>query len=207
MGNNIYQDEDNNIHPTAWIDPTVKLGKGNTIGAFTVIHAGVTIGDNNTIGSHTVIGGDGEIRDTHNFKGEVKIGSRNLINHHVTIDKPITGFTVVGDDNFIMTKAHLGHDVVISKGVTISSGAMIGGHTHIHDYANIGLNAEIHQRKVIGQGAMIGMGSSITKNVPPFAKRVGVNRPIGYNEKKMSQLNVSMNEVYLMRNQFEKDFS
>ena len=124
MGNNIYQDEDNNIHPTAWIDPTVKLGKGNTIGAFTVIHAGVTIGDNNTIGSHTVIGGDGEIRDAHNFQGEIKIGSRNLINHHVTIDKPITGFTVVGDDNFIMTKAHLGHDVVISKGVTISSGAV-----------------------------------------------------------------------------------
>ena len=207
MGNNIYQDQNNNIHPTAWIDPTVKLGKGNTIGAYTVIHAGVTIGDNNTIGSHTVIGGDGEIRNAHNFKGEVKIGSRNLINHHVTIDKPINGYTIVGDDNFIMTKAHLGHDVIVSNNVTISSGAMIGGHTQIHDYANIGLNAEIHQRKIIGQGAMVGMGSSIIKNVLPFTKVVSVNTVIGYNKMKINQLDLSMREVMMLGREFEKDFS
>ena len=206
MGSNIYQDENNNVHPTAWIDPTVQLGKGNTIGAFTVIHAGVTIGDNNVIGSHTVIGGNGEIRDASNFQGKIKIGSRNLINHHVTIDKPISGYTVVGDDNFIMTKAHLGHDVIVSNNVTISSGAMIGGHTQIHDYANIGLNAEIHQRKIIGQGAMVGMGSSIVKNVYPFTKVVSVNTVIGYNKMKINQLDLSMREVMILGREFEKDF-
>jgi UDP-N-acetylglucosamine acyltransferase len=206
MENNIYDYEKNNVHPTAWIDPSVKLGKGNTIGAFTVIHSGVEIGDNNKIGSHTVIGGNGEIRNASNFKGKVKIGSRNLINHHVTIDKPINGYTIIGNDNFIMTKSHLGHDVIISNNVTISSGAMIGGHTQVHDYANIGLNAEIHQRKIIGQGAMVGMGSSIIKNVYPFTKVVSVNSVIGYNIMKINQLDLSMREVMMLGREFEKDF-
>ena len=45
----------------------------------------------------------------------------------------------------------------------------LGGHVHIHDYANIGQGTQIHPYCRIGKYAMVGMGSSITKDVPPFA--------------------------------------
>jgi UDP-N-acetylglucosamine acyltransferase len=193
---------ENNIHETAIISENVVIGKGNTIGPYSVIHDGVTIGDNNEIGSFVVIGGRGEIRKANEFKGRIYIGDDNLINHHVTIDKSIEGVTYIGDKCFIMTKAHLGHDVKIYDSVTISSGANIGGHVFIDDNANVGLNAEIHQRLKIGQGAMIGMGSSITKDVYPFIKIVGVNRIIGYNDKKIKELDLSMIEVRKLGREF-----
>jgi len=204
--NNIYEDSRNQIHPTAIISPFAKIGVGNIICAYAVINDDVEIGDNNEIGSFTVIGGKGEIRNGKNYKGKVKIGSRNLINHHVTIDQPLTGYTVVGNDNFIMTKSHIGHDVVISNNVTISSGANIGGHTMVFDHATIGLNAEIHQRKIIGSGAMIGMGASITKNVRPFSKVVGVNKVIGFNDYKVKELDISTEQLFLLISHFMQDF-
>jgi len=202
MGNNVYYDEFNSIHPTAIIHPNAKIGKGNTIGPYSVIHEGVTIGDNNEIGSFVVIGGRGEIRKANEFKGEIIIGDNNLINHHVTIDKSIDGNTIIGSSNFIMTKAHLGHDVKLANNITISSGVNIGGHVKIYSHANVGLNAEIHQRLRIGQGAMVGMGSSITKDVYPFIKIVGVNRIIGYNDKKIKELDLSMREVRKLGREF-----
>lgn len=202
MENSLYYDESNSIHPTAIIHPNAKIGKGNTIGPYTVIYDDVEIGDNNEIGSFVVIGGRGEIRKANEFTGTIKIGNDNLINHHVTIDKSIDGNTVIGSYNFIMTKAHLGHDVKVSSNVTISSGANIGGYTVIQSNANVGLNAEIHQRLRIGQGAMVGMGSSITKDVYPFIKVVGVNRIIGYNDKKIKDLDLSMREVRKLGREF-----
>lgn len=193
---------ENNIHPTAIVGENVKIGKGNTIGAYSVIYDGVEIGDNNEIGSFVVIGGRGEIRNANEFNGKIVIGNDNLINHHVTIDKSIDDFTVIRNNCFIMTKAHLGHDVKIGSFVTISSGANIGGHTVIQSNANVGLNAEIHQRKVIGKGAMVGMGSSITKDVYPFIKVVGVNRIIGYNTRKIEELGLTMSEVRRLGKEF-----
>lgn len=206
MADNTHGIYESNIHYTAIVHPSVIIGEGTTVGAYTVIHEGTVIGKNNSIGSHVVIGGDGEIRDGKNYKGKIEIGSNNVINHHVTIDKPLNGYTVVGNNNYIMTKSHLGHDVVVFNNVTISSGSMIGGHTHIHDHATIGLNTEVHQRKIIGQGSMVGMGSSIVKNVYPFTKVVGVNNVIGYNQKKINELDLTIREVQIMGREFQKDF-
>ena len=45
------------IHPTAIIHPEAKLGAGVSVGAYSVIEAGVEIGDNTRIGPHVVITG------------------------------------------------------------------------------------------------------------------------------------------------------
>lgn len=166
----MFEDGRNEIDPTAWIHPNTEIGKGNKIGPY------------------AVIGWEGEIRGGKDYKGKVVIGDNNIINAHTTIDRPLEGKTIVGNDNYIMTKAHLGHDVVIGNGVTICSGALIGGHVIIEDYATIGLGASIHQRIVIGQGSMIGMNSVINKNVYPFRKMVGINRHIGTNKRGLDKV-------------------
>lgn len=92
------------IHQTARIYTNVKLGKGNFIGAYTVIGNDAVVGDYNMIQSYTVIGHD------------AKIGNWNRIDTHVTC----VGGIVVEDDVNIHTGA------VISHKVTVEAGAHVG---------------------------------------------------------------------------------
>ena len=92
------------IHQTARVYNNVKLGKGNFIGAFTVIGNDAVIGDYNMIQSYTVIGHD------------VRVGNWNRIDTHVTC----VGGIVIEDDTNIHTSA------VINHNVTIGSGAHVG---------------------------------------------------------------------------------
>lgn len=92
------------IHNTARIYTNAKLGKGNFIGAYSVIGNDVEIGDFNMIQSYTVIGHD------------AKIGNWNRIDTHVTC----VGGVVIEDDVNIHTSA------VISHKVRVESGAHIG---------------------------------------------------------------------------------
>ena len=107
----------NFIHKTAIVHPNVKLGKGNWIGAY------------------SVIGSNGEIRGKNQkeFKGFVSIGDNNIISEHVTIQRPFDSdsATYVGSNNIIMAHSHIGHDVFVGDGCEICTGVIIGGHTII----------------------------------------------------------------------------
>lgn len=92
------------IHQTARIYTNAKLGKGNFIGAYTVIGNDAVVGDYNIIQSYTVIGHD------------AKIGSWNRIDTHVTC----VGGIVIEDEVNIHTSA------VISHNVRVESGAHVG---------------------------------------------------------------------------------
>lgn len=92
------------IHQTARIYTNAKLGKGNFVGAYTVIGNDAVVGDYNMIQAYTVIGHDAHI------------GSWNRIDTHVTC----VGGTIVEDDVNIHTGA------VISHNVKVESGAHVG---------------------------------------------------------------------------------
>lgn len=92
------------IHKTARIYTNAKLGKGNFIGAYSVIGNDAVVGDYNMIQSYTVIGHD------------AKIGSWNRIDTHVTC----VGGIVIEDEVNIHTSA------VISHNVRVESGAHVG---------------------------------------------------------------------------------
>ena len=92
------------IHQTARILTNAKLGKGNFVGAYTVIGNDAVIGDYNMIQSYTVIGHD------------AKIGNWNRIDTHVTC----VGGIVIEDEVNIHTSA------VISHNVRVESGAHVG---------------------------------------------------------------------------------
>jgi UDP-N-acetylglucosamine acyltransferase len=141
----------NNIHRTAIIHPNVKIGKGNTIGAY------------------CVIGGNGEMRNVKqdDFKGSVIIGNDNVISEFVSIQRPYKegSKTIIGDNNLIMAHSHLGHDVKIGNDCEICTGTVIGGYVEIYDGAKIKLKCVIRNRVTIGEFSLVGMGSVVTKNV------------------------------------------
>ena len=93
------------IHETARVYQNARLGKGNFIGAYTVIGNDAWVGDYNMIQSYTVIGHD------------ARIGSWNRIDTHVTC----VGSIVVQDDVNIHTGAVISHKVVVESGAHVGA--------------------------------------------------------------------------------------
>lgn len=93
------------VHNTARIYTGAKLGKGNFIGAYTVIGNDATVGDYNMIQSYTVIGHD------------AKIGNWNRIDTHVTC----VGGTIIEDEVNIHTSAVISHNVRVETGAHIGA--------------------------------------------------------------------------------------
>lgn len=94
----------NLIHKTVRIYTNAQVGKGNFIGAYSVIGNDAVIGDYNMIQSYTVIGHD------------ARIGDWNRIDTHVTC----VGGIVIEDNVNIHTSS------VISHGVVVGSGSHVG---------------------------------------------------------------------------------
>ena len=93
------------IHKTARIYTNAKLGKGNFVGAYSVIGNDAVVGDYNMIQSYTVIGHD------------AKIGSWNRIDTHVTC----VGGIVIEDEVNIHTSAIISHNVKVESGAHVGA--------------------------------------------------------------------------------------
>ena len=177
-----------NIHPSAVIADGAVIGAGCVVGPFCVIGAQVVLGENVTLKSHVVLDGDthigddceiysfaviGEIPQDLKFDGEktsLRIGARNRIREHVTINCGTTGgggVTRVGDDGLFMAGCHIAHDAQIGDRVIIVNSSAIAGHCIIEDDVIVGGLCGVHQFVHIGQGAIIGAVTMVTKDVVP----------------------------------------
>jgi UDP-N-acetylglucosamine acyltransferase len=141
---------------------------GNYIHKTAIIHECVQLGKGNTIGPYSVIGGNGEIRGAKQgeFKGRVIIGDNNVISELVTIQRPFTDTaTIIGDRNIIMAHSHTGHDVVIGNDCEICTGVILGGYCVVKDGAKLKLGVTVRNRKVINEAAVVGLGAAVVKDV------------------------------------------
>lgn len=183
----------NQIHPTAIIHPSCKLGDDNYIGPFCIIGPNCIIGSHNRFEGHVSVSTPPEHRDcffSDDHQG-VRIGSNNVFREFVTINGGWRAPTTVGNSCVFLRGSHAGHDAVFHDGANISCDVLIGGHTVVHEKANIGLAAVIHQRLVVGAYSMVGMNSTVTKDVVPFSKTFG-----------SPAQNMGINMVGLTRNNF-----
>lgn len=188
------------IDKLATIDASAKLGKNVSVGKNSIIKENVIIGDdtiikenviiekdtiigkNNTIYPFVTIGGDAQSLG-HEDKNKciVKIGDDNIIREYVSIHKGTdkdNNITQIGDKNFIMAYAHLGHDSIIGNENIITNAVQIAGHVHIGNGVNIGGAALIHQFSKIGDFAMLAGGCALSQDLPPYCMSAG-----GYHSK------------------------
>jgi UDP-N-acetylglucosamine acyltransferase len=176
------------IHPSAVIADGAQIGADCSIGPFCAIGADVVLGDGVTLKSHVVVDGDtqigagtvvfpfsviGEIPQDLKFAGEktqLRIGARNRIREHVTINTGTAqggGITRVGDDGLFMAGCHIAHDAQIGNRVIIVNSSAVAGHCVIEDDVIIGGLCGVHQWVRIGQGAIIGAVTMVTADVVP----------------------------------------
>ncbi len=182
------------IHPTAIVHEKAVIAKDACIGPYCVIGEGVRISQGVTLHNNVVVEGDTEIgpgsviypfayiggqpQDL-KYSGEktgVRIGRNNTIREYVTIHRGSVGgdgFTVVGDNNFIMAYAHIAHDCRVGNSVVMANAASLSGHVEVQDHAILGGIIGVHQFVRIGAYSMTGAFSGIAQDIPPYTLASG----------------------------------
>ena len=170
----------------------VIIGNNSQIGNNVKICSGTIIGDNVKIYDGAIIGSDPQdLIYKNESKSYTHIGDNVTIREYVTINRGSdrTNKTIIGDDCYIMSYAHISHDTKLGKRVVVVNSTQIGGNTLIDDYAFVGGGTLIHQKTSIGKYVMVGLGSIINKDILPYSKVFGAP----------AQLK-GLNEVGLVRN-------
>jgi UDP-N-acetylglucosamine acyltransferase len=207
------------IHSTAIIDPKAELGRGVSVGPYSVIGPDVVIGDGCELMSHvtvhgpTVIGKDnrffphsavgGEPQDK-KFKGEresrLQIGDRNIIREFVTLNRGSVhggGLTRLGDDNWIMAYCHLAHDCQVGNQTIFANASTLGGHCVVEDRVYLGGFTAVHQFCTIGTLTMTGGQTMIAQDVPPYVIATGNRvRLFGINRIGMERAGIEAGEIH-----------
>jgi UDP-N-acetylglucosamine acyltransferase len=213
------------IHPSAIIADGAVIGAGCVIGPFCVIGPDVVLGDGVTLKSHVVVDGDTHIGDATvvfsfaviggipqdlKFGGEktrLRIGARNRIREHVTMNTGTAGGggeTRVGDDGLFMAGCHIAHDVQVGNRVIVVNSTAIAGHCIIEDDVIIGGLSGVHQWVRIGQGAIIGALSMVSKDVVPHGLVQGPRGVLdGLNLVGLKRKGVDRGDITAMRAAFQ----
>lgn len=160
------------IQPGAFIAPGVVIGKDCLIHANVSLMPGVQIGNRVIIQSGSVIGSDAfyyKRRPSHYEKmhscGRVIIHDDVEIGAACTIDRGVSGDTIIGTGTKLDNQVHVGHDTVIGRNVLIAAQCGIAGVTVIEDevilWGQVGVNKDL----VIGKGAVVLGQSGVTKSI------------------------------------------
>lgn len=163
------------------LQPNVFVGHHVRIGKNCIIHPNVTIYDHSVIGDHviihagTVIGADAFYfkkraeRDVQYDKlescGRVIIESDVEIGASCTIDKGVSGDTIIGRGTKLDNMVHIGHGAVIGKNCLFAAQVGIGGKAIVEDNVILWGQVGVSKDLTIGKGAVVlgqsGIGSSV----------------------------------------------
>jgi UDP-3-O-[3-hydroxymyristoyl] glucosamine N-acyltransferase len=170
--------ENLNIGTDTVIEYGVHIGHNVTIGDRCYIQSGAYIGDFTVIGNDTeiqakaIIGTDAfyfKKKDGNYLKwrsgGRVVIGNDVVVGAGCTINRGVSGDTVIGDGTKMDCLIHIGHGAVIGKNCLIAAQAGIAGKTIIGDNCTIYGQAGITQNLIIGDNVTIYAQSGIMKDL------------------------------------------
>jgi UDP-3-O-[3-hydroxymyristoyl] glucosamine N-acyltransferase len=160
------------IQPGAFVGNNVKIGNNCLIHSNVSIYDHSIIGDNVIIHSGTVIGADAfyfQKRDKKTLKfescGKVIIKDNVEIGALCTIDKGVSGDTVIDEYTKLDNHIQIGHDTYIGKRCLFASAVLIAGVSHIEDDVILWGQVVINKEVTIGKGAIVLAISAVDKNL------------------------------------------
>ena len=181
------------IHPSATVAASAKLARGVKVGAFAVVGEAVELGQDCLVHPHAVVygpsrfgaanifhpfcvvGGDPQDYTYAGEHTELVAGDKNIFREYVTVSRGTKkggGVTRLGNENFLLAYAHIGHDCQIGSNNLFVNAATLAGHVTIEDFATIGALSPVHQFCRVGRYAYIGASTVIVQDVPPFSRIV-----------------------------------
>lgn len=169
--------------------PGAVIGNQVRIGANCIIHANVVIMDHCVIGDHviiqagTVIGSDAFYynkktnREIHYKKmlscGRVVIQNDVEIGANCTIDRGVSGDTVIGAGTRMDNLVHIGHDTVVGRNCLFAAQVGIAGATTIEDDVILWGQVGVSKTLTIGRGAEVYAQSGVPASLEGGKKYFG----------------------------------
>lgn len=179
-----FEEASNSISATAKIgsstiiQPNVFIGNHVTIGENCLIHPNVVIYDHCIIGDHvtihagTVIGADAfYYKNRPEGFDKLLSGGRVLIEDHVdigalcTIDRGVTGDTMIKKGSKLDNQIQIGHDTVIGEKCLIASQTGIAGCVVVEDEVTLWGQVGIVSGATIGKKSVIYAQSGVAKSL------------------------------------------
>jgi UDP-3-O-[3-hydroxymyristoyl] glucosamine N-acyltransferase len=181
------------IQPNVFIGNDVKIGKNCVIHPNVIIYDKCIIGNNVTIHAGCVLGADAfYYKNRPEGYDKLISGGRVVLEDNVdlgalcTIDKGVTGDTLIQAGTKIDNQVHVGHDTVIGKKCLIASQTGIAGCVVIEDevtiWGQVGTTSGIR----IGKGAVILGQTGVTKSVKGGKSYFGT--PVTESREKLKEL-------------------
>ncbi len=191
------------IHATAIIESGAQLHPSVQVGAYSIVESGASIGPGCVIEScvriygATRMGRDNRVCHGATIGAEpqdlgyrpgagtpLTIGDFNHFKEGVNISRGIKTDrgTRIGDHNFLMAYAHVGHDCTVGDHNIFANTATLAGHVEVEDQVFLSGQTAIHQFCRIGAVSMIAGVTGVPQDVPPFviadghrARIIGLN--------------------------------
>lgn len=171
------------IMPGAVVGNHVSIGKNSIIYPAAVVLDHCVIGDNVIIQSGTVIGSDAFYynkktnREVHYKKmlsgGRVVIEDDVEIGANCTIDRGVSGDTVIGRGTKMDNLVHIGHDTVVGKNCLFAAQVGIAGATTIEDEVILWGQVGVSKTLTVGKGAEVYAQSGVPASLPGGKKYFG----------------------------------
>jgi len=181
------------------IQPGVFIGNHVTIGEECIIHPNVTIYDHSVIGNRveihagTVIGADAfyykrrpDGYDKLRSSGRVVIEDDVEIGAACTIDKGVSGDTILGKGTKLDNQIHIGHDTVIGAHCLFAAQVGIAGVSTIEDEVILWGQVGVSKDLTIGKGAVVLAQSGVPKSLEGGKTYFG--SPVGEARSKMKEM-------------------
>jgi len=184
------------VMPGAVVGNHVSIGRNTVIYPNVVIMDHCVIGDDVIIQPGTVIGSDAfyynkkTTRDVHYKKmlsgGRVVIENSVEIGANCTIDRGVSGDTVIGAGTKMDNLVHIGHDTVIGKNCLFAAQVGIAGATTIEDGVILWGQVGVNKTLTIGKGAEVYAQSGVHASLEGGKKYFG--SPVEDAKTKMKEL-------------------
>jgi len=160
------------VEPGAIIGPEVRIGTNCHIQAHVVLAEHTVIGNRVIVQSGSIIGTDAfYFKKTAEGYVKWRSGGRVILEDDVdigagcTINKGVSGDTVIGAGTKLDGQVHIGHDVRVGKRCLFAAQVGIGGNTVIGDEVVLYGQAGIAQNLTIGDRVVVLAKSGVSKNL------------------------------------------
>ncbi len=160
------------IQPGCFIGPNVTIGDNCIIHSNVTIYGDCTIGNDVIIHAGTVLGGSAfyykkrpEGFDRLESGGDIRIDNRVELGASCTIDKGVSGTTIIGEGTKIDNSVHVGHDTQIGKNCLFASQVGIAGCVIIEDNVTLWGQVGVTSGITLGEGCVVLAQSGISKSL------------------------------------------
>jgi UDP-3-O-[3-hydroxymyristoyl] glucosamine N-acyltransferase len=189
--------EGTQLQPGVFVGNHVRIGRNCLIHPNVVIYDHCVIGDNVIIHAGTVIGADAFYfkrrkeravqYDKLESCGRVLIENDVEIGACCTIDKGVSGDTIIGAGTKLDNHVHIGHGAVIGKNCLFAAQVGIGGKAVIEDEVILWGQVGVSKDLTIGKGAVVYAQSGVASSIE--GGKIYFGSPVSEAREKMKELN------------------